>query len=106
MGRQKQTQMKEQENSLEELNERQASNVSNIEFRVMIIRILNCVKKDTQTMKYGHLEMKNAVSQINNTLEGINSRLHEAADQICGLEDKVRKNTQAEPQKEKRMKRT
>ena len=41
------------------------------------------------------------ISEMSNTLEGINSRLHEAEDQISDLEDKVEKNTPAEKQKEK-----
>ena len=36
-------------------------------------------------------------------MEGINSRLDEAEDQISDLEDKIEKNTQAEQQKEKRI---
>ena len=39
--------------------------------------------------------MKNAISEINNTLEGINSRFDETGDQISDLENKVQKNTQA-----------
>ena len=37
--------------------------------------------------------MKNAISEIKNTLEGINSRLDEAEDFISDLEDKVEENT-------------
>ena len=44
---------------------------------------------------------------MNNTLEGINSRLDEAEDQISNLEDKIkRKNTPAEQPKQKKLKRT
>ena len=46
MGRQRnRPQMKEQENSSEELDEMEASNLSDREFRVMIIIILNSMKK-------------------------------------------------------------
>ena len=38
--------MKEQENSPEELDDMEASNYSAREFRVIIIRILNSMKKD------------------------------------------------------------
>ena len=38
-------QMKEQENSPEELDEMEAGNLSDREFRVMITRILNSMKK-------------------------------------------------------------
>ena len=44
--------MKTQENSPEELDEMKASNLSNREFRVMIIRILNSMKnKDVEIIK-------------------------------------------------------
>ena len=44
--------MKEQENSPEkELDEMKTSNSSDREFRVMIIRILNSMKKDIETIK-------------------------------------------------------
>ena len=46
--------------------------------------------------------MKNAISEINNTLEGINSQLDEAENQISDLEDRIEKNAQAEQQKEQR----
>ena len=50
MGRQRnRPQMKEQENSPEELDEREASNLSHTEFRVMIIRILDSMKKGIKT---------------------------------------------------------
>ena len=67
--------MKEQENSPEEPNEMEASNLSDIKFTVMIIRILNSIKIDIETIKKDQSEIKNAISEINNTLEGINSRL-------------------------------
>ena len=59
----------------------------------MIIKILNSMKTDIETIKKGQSESKNISSEINNTLEGINSRLGEAVDQISDLEDKVGKNT-------------
>ena len=37
------------------------------EFRVMIIRILNSIKKDIETIKKDQSEIKNAISEINNT---------------------------------------
>ena len=49
MGRQiNRPQMREQENSPEELDEMEASNLSDGEFRVMVIRIVNSIKKKTQ----------------------------------------------------------
>ena len=79
-GRRNRPQMKERQNSPEELDEMEASNLSDREFRVIIIRILNNVKKDTETVKKDQSEIKNAISEINNRLEGINSRLGETED--------------------------
>ena len=77
----KQTPMKKQKNSPEkELDERSTRNLSNREYRVMIIKILNRVKKDIETIKKDQSEIKNIISEINNILEGINSRLDEAED--------------------------
>ena len=45
-GQRNMPQRKEQENYPEELNEMEGSNLSDIEFRVMILRILNSIKKD------------------------------------------------------------
>ena len=55
--------MKEQENFAEELDEMEASNSSDREFRVMIIRILNSMKKDIETIKKYQSEMKNTISK-------------------------------------------
>ena len=43
--------MKEQDNSLEKIDEMEASNLSDKKFRVMVIRILNSMKKDIETIK-------------------------------------------------------
>ena len=92
--------MKEHKNSLEEeLDEMEASNLSDREFRVMIIRILNNMKKDIETIKKDQSE----ISEIN-TLEGINSRLDEAEDQVSFLEDKVEKTLKQRRKKKKEFK--
>ena len=48
--------------------------------------------------------MKNTISEMKKTLEGIKCRPDEAKDQINELEDKVENNTQSEQQNEKRLK--
>ena len=58
--------------------------------------------KDIQNFNKNQLEMKTAVCEMKNTLEGIKIRLDEAEDQIGELEDKVEKDTQLEQQKEKK----
>ena len=89
MGRQRNgPQMKEQENSSEELYEMEANTLSHREFRVMTIRLLNTIKKDIETIKKDNSEIRNTISEINNTLEGINSRLDEADDRSSVLQDR------------------
>ena len=70
----------------------EATNLSDREFRVMSIRILNSMKKDRETINKAQSEIKNAISEISNTLKGISSRLDEVEDQISNLEYKVEKN--------------
>ena len=53
----------------------EVSNSSDGQFRVMIIRVLKNMQKDIETIKKDQSERKNAMSEINNILEGINSRL-------------------------------
>ena len=49
--------------------------------------------------------MNNTINEIKNSLEGINSRITEAEEQISDLEDNTVEITTAEQNKEKRMKR-
>ena len=49
--------------------------------------------------------MNNTINEIKNSLEGIKSRITEAEERICDLEDKTVEMTTTEQNKEKRMKR-
>ena len=49
--------------------------------------------------------MNTTINEIKNSLEGINSRITEAKEQISDLEDTIVEKTTAEQNKEKRMKR-
>ena len=60
------------------------------------------MKNNIETIKKNQPEMRNTISQIRNTLEGINSRQDEAEDQISVLENKVVENIQTDQNKEKR----
>ena len=46
----------------------------------------------------------NTINEIKNSLEGINSRITEAEERICDLEDKIVEITTTEQNKEKRTK--
>ena len=122
MGRQRnKPQMKgKQEVSEAMLNEKEASQLSDNEFKELAIRKLNeftqnyqklqgnyneltanyvKMKKEIETINKGQEEMKNTISELKNTVEGIKSRLDEAEDQISELQDKVEKTTQKEQEK-------
>ena len=64
MGRQrKRPHMKEQENSPEELDGMEGSNLSDREFKVMNTRMLNSMKKDKEAIKKDQSEIKNTMSE-------------------------------------------
>ena len=44
--------------------------------------------------------MKNSIAEINNTLEGMNSRLSDREECVSDLEDRIMETTQSEQQKE------
>ena len=83
------------------LNEREVSQVSDIEFKTLVIRKLNeltenyqklqgsykeltvsytSMEKDIETINKSQEEMKNTISELQNTVEGVKSRLDEAED--------------------------
>ena len=95
MGRQKNPQSKGKEESADkELDEIRASNLSDTEFKIMVIRMFKelsdnyrelsgnyrTIKKDIETINKIQEEMKNTLSDRKYALEGIKSRLDEAED--------------------------
>ena len=81
------------------------SNLPEKEFRIMIVKIiqdLGKTMKKTQEMFSNDLEEQ---TEVNNTLEGINSRITEAEEQINDLENRMVEITATEQDIEKRMKR-
>ena len=94
------------------LTEKEASQLSDTEFKAMVIRKLTelselkenyqkqgnyneltanyiNMKKEIETINKGQEEMKNTISELKNTAETIKSRLDEAEDRISELEDKA-----------------
>ena len=61
--------------------------------------------KDLEELKNKQTEMNNIITEMKTTLEGINSRITEAEERISDLEDRMVEFTDAEQNKEKRMKR-
>ena len=116
-GKTKNPQSKGKEESSERvLNEIEASQALDIEFKTMVIRKINenyqklhrkyeeftanyiSIKKDIERINKGQEDSKNTISELGNR---INSRLNEAEDRISELEDEVQKTSQKEQEKEK-----
>ena len=91
MKRQKNTtQMKEQTRNTEvQINEEEIGKLPEEEFRVMIVKMIKnlenkmekmqeSINKDLEELKNKHIEKNNRITEIKNTVEGINSRISEA----------------------------
>ena len=125
MGRQRNNPPKKGKEDTSErmLNEIEASQLSDTDFKAMVIRKLNELTENYQNLQGNYTEltenyinmkkeieikdqeeMKNTISELKNTVEGNKSRLDEAEDRISELEDKVgkKKPIQNEHEKEKR----
>ena len=110
--------MKEQgKNSLDQTDEEEIGSLSENEFRVMIVKMIQNLgtrmEKVQEMFNMGLEELKskqrmmnNEINEIKNSLEEINSRLTEAEEQISDLKDKIVEITATEQNKEKRMKRS
>ena len=88
-------------------------NLPEKEFRIMIVKMIQDLGKrmEAKIEKMQEMftkdlqELKNKQTEMNNTLEGIHSRITEAEAQINDLEDRMVEITATEQNTEKRMKR-
>ena len=108
------SQMKGQDEIPEkQLNEVETGNLSEKEFRIIILKMsqnlgkrMEAKNEKMQEMFTKDLqELKNKQTEINNTPEGVNSRITEAEEQTNDLEDRMVEITATEQNIEKRMKR-
>ena len=84
--------MKEQIKTPEkELNKIEISNLSDAEFKTLVIRMFKELSEDLSSVKTIQLEMKDTLIEIKNNLQGNNSRADEAKNQINDLEHKEAK---------------
>ena len=60
------------------------------------------MKKEIETINKGKEETKNTILELKNTVEGVKSRLDEAEDWTCKLEDKLEIKTTGKSKKRKR----
>ena len=106
--------MKKQDKSLgKQLNEVEIGNLPEKEFRIMIVKMIQDlgermeakIEKMQEMLTKDLEELKKKQAEMNNTLEGINSRITEAEEWISDLEDSMMKINAAKQNIEKRMKR-
>ena len=82
--------MKEQTRNTEvQISEEEIGKLPGKEFRILIVKMIKnlekkmekmqeSINKDLEELKNKHTEANNAITEIKNTLEGINSRISEA----------------------------
>ena len=94
MGRERNTvQMKEKIRTPEkELNKMEINNLSNEEFKALFVRMLKVLTEVLSSIIKTQSEMKDALIEIKETLQGTNSRTDEAEIQINDLEHKEPKH--------------
>ena len=78
------------------------SNLPDAEFKTLVIRMLKELIGHFNSIKKTQAEMKDILTEIKNNLQGINSRVDEAKNQINDLEHKEEKDIQSVQQEEKR----
>ena len=97
-------QMKEQIKTPEkELNEMEISNLSDAQFKTLVISMLKELSEDLNSVKKIQSETKNTLMEIKNNLQGNSSRVDESRSQNNDLVHKEAKNNHAEQQEEKRI---
>ena len=91
-----------------QLNEVEIGNLPEKEFRIMIVKMIQDLGKRMEKMQEMFTkdleELKYKQTEMNNTLEGINSRITEAKERISDLEYRMVEITAAKQNIEKRMK--
>ena len=68
------------------------SNLSDAEFKTLVIRMLKELREELNSIKKIQLEMQDTLIEIKNNLQGNNSRVDEAENPINDLEHKESKN--------------
>ena len=83
-----------------ELNEMKISNLSDAEFKTLVIRMLKKLSEDLSSIKKIQSETKGTLIEIKNNLQRNNSRMHEVENQINDLEKQpIRTTRRKEKQK-------
>ena len=97
--------MKEQnKNPRKELKEMETANLSDTEFKTLVIRMLKELSEDLSSIKKIQSETKDTLIEIKNNLQGNNSRVDESKNQINDIEHKEAKTTNQNNKKKKESK--
>ena len=75
------------------------SNLSDADFKTLVIRMLKELSEDLNSTKKIQSEMKDTIIETKNNLQGNNSRVHEAENQINDLEYKQKTTNQKNKKK-------
>ena len=97
-------------NPRDQTNEEEIGSLSEKEFRVMIVKMIQNLgnrmekiketfNKDLEELKIKQTMMNNTLNEIKNSLEGNNKRITEAEERISDLEDKIVEITTTEQNK-------
>ena len=85
-----------------EVNEMEISNLSDAEFKTLVIRVFKELSEDLSSIKKS-VRNKGYTNLSKEQFIGKNSRVDEAENQINGLEHKEAENNQSEQQEERRI---
>ena len=77
------------------------NNLSDAKFKTLVIRMLKELSEDLSSIKKTQLEMKETLIEIKNSLQGNNSKVDEAENQINDLEYKEPKTINQNNKKKK-----
>ena len=80
------------------------SNLSDAEFKTLVVRMLKELSEDLSSIKKVKSKTKDMLIGIKNNLQGNYSRVDETKNQINDLEHKEAKNNHGEQEEEKRIK--
>ena len=81
-----------------ELNKMEISNPSDAEFKTLVLSMLEELSEDLSSIKKTQSETKGTLIEIKKNLQGNNSRMDKAENQINDLEYQEAKNNQSEQQ--------
>ena len=96
--------MKEQiKTPIKEPNKMEISNLSDAEYKTLVMRMLKELSEDLNSIKKMQSETKDTLIEIKNNLQRNSSTVDKAENQITDLEHKKAKNNQLEQQEEKRI---